>query len=108
MFWYNYSKCGDKMENENLEKIVEAVLFALGREITPDELSATLEVEKEYVIEAIEKIEKKYCGDSGVILVKDTNPSISIIITETKTVKGFLTLSFGSKYFTSFANLKTD
>ena len=70
MFWYNYSKCGDKMENENLEKIVEAVLFALGREITPDELSATLEVEKEHVIEAIEKIEKKYCGDSGVILVK--------------------------------------
>lgn len=39
---------------------------------------------------------------SGVIFVKDTNPSINTMITETNTVKGFLTLNFGNKYFTSF------
>ncbi|MPM56851.1 hypothetical protein SDC9_103667 [bioreactor metagenome] len=43
---------------------------------------------------------------SGVIFVKDTNPNINTIITETKTVKGFLTLNFGSKYFTSFLIIK--
>ena len=39
---------------------------------------------------------------SGVIFVKDTNPSINTMITETNTVKGFLTLNFGNKYVTSF------
>lgn len=59
--------------NENLDEIVEAVLFALGREITPEEISTTLEVEKESIIEAIKKIEKKYSNNSGVILVKVKN-----------------------------------
>lgn len=39
---------------------------------------------------------------SGVIFVKDTNPNINTMITETNTVKGFLTLNFDNKYFTSF------
>ena len=55
---------------ENLENVIEAVLFALGREISVDELSKTLGVEVESVNEAIKKIEEKYSENNGFILVK--------------------------------------
>ena len=55
---------------ENLENVIEAVLFALGREISVDELSKTLGVEVESVNEAIKKIEEKYSKNNGFVLVK--------------------------------------
>ena len=58
---------------ENLENIVEAVLFTLGREISIDELSKTLEEEKEKIENAITKIAQKYNGKCGINLVKVKN-----------------------------------
>lgn len=55
---------------QNIENVVEAVLFALGREISVDELSKTLGVEIESVSKAIKKIEEKYSGNNGFVLVK--------------------------------------
>lgn len=55
---------------ENIENVVEAVMFALGREISVDELSSTLQTEKENIEEAVKKLEEKYCGKCGINLVK--------------------------------------
>ena len=45
---------------EELNNIVEAIMFALGREISTEELAKTLEVEEEKVIEAVEVLKEKY------------------------------------------------
>lgn len=55
------------MENEN---IIEAVMFALGRDISVDELSNTLQMDVESVENAIRKLEEKYNKECGVTLVK--------------------------------------
>lgn len=55
---------------ENTTNIIEAVLFALGREISVEELSSTLMIEKEEVEEAIIKLKEKYNEETGVVLVK--------------------------------------
>lgn len=55
---------------ENLENIVEAVLFALGREISVEELSMALGEEKKKIEEVVESIGKKYSGECGINLVK--------------------------------------
>lgn len=55
---------------ENIENIIEAVLFALGREVSVDELSTTLKLEKEEVSDAIIKLREKYNQNTGVVLVK--------------------------------------
>lgn len=55
---------------EDLNNIVEAIMFALGREISVDEISKTLEVEKDNVVKAIEKLKEKYTQDSGVKLIE--------------------------------------
>lgn len=56
------------MEN-NITNIVEAVMFALGREISVDELSSTLMIDKEEIQNSINELENKYTGDSGIIMV---------------------------------------
>ncbi len=58
------------MEQNNVLNVVEAVLFALGREISVDELSSTLELSKEEILEAIDTLASKYCSNSGIVLVK--------------------------------------
>lgn len=58
------------MEQNNVLNIVEAVLFALGREISVNELSSTLELSKEEILEAIDTLSSKYCNNSGIVLVK--------------------------------------
>ncbi len=55
---------------EDLNNIVEAIMFALGREISVDEISKTLEVEKDNVIKAVEELKEKYTQDSGVKLIE--------------------------------------
>ena len=55
---------------EDLNNIVEAIMFALGREISVDEISKTLEVEKDNVVKAIEELKEKYTQDSGVKLIE--------------------------------------
>lgn len=58
---------------DNLENILEAVLFALGREISIDELSKTLGEEANKIEDAINKLEKKYNNTKGIVLVKVKN-----------------------------------
>ena len=55
---------------ENTINIIEAVMFALGREISIDELSNTLMIDKENVEEAIKVLTEKFSGNSGIIMVK--------------------------------------
>lgn len=55
---------------EDLNNIVEAIMFALGREISVDEISKTLEVEKDNVVKAVEELKEKYTQDSGVKLIE--------------------------------------
>ena len=55
---------------EKLEQKIEAVLFALGREISVQELSDNLKVDKEDILKAIESLKDKYKDESGVVLVK--------------------------------------
>ncbi len=58
------------MEEQNLENVVEAVLFALGREISINEISSTLAVDKDEISTIIQKLEEKYNKDNGIVLVK--------------------------------------
>lgn len=55
---------------ENIVSIVEAVMFALGREISVSELSSTLKIEEEKIGEVIEELTQKYSGNSGIVMVK--------------------------------------
>lgn len=63
---------------ENLENIVEAVMFALGREISTEELSKTLEVEKEKVEQAINTLKERYSENNGVKLI-DVNGMVQLV-----------------------------
>lgn len=59
------------MENmENIDNIIEAVLFALGREISIEELSSTLMLDNDQVQNSITKLKEKYNKNAGVELVK--------------------------------------
>lgn len=55
---------------ENTINIIEAVMFALGREISIDELSNTLMIDKENVEDAINVLTEKYSGNAGIVMVK--------------------------------------
>ncbi len=54
---------------EELKNIIEAILFALGRSISIEELSQTLEIEKEDVEKAIEVLKESYSDNRGISLV---------------------------------------
>jgi segregation and condensation protein B len=55
---------------EEIVNVIEAIMFALGREISVEELSSTLMIEVEKIEEAIETLKNKYSGNSGIIMVK--------------------------------------
>ena len=55
---------------ENLNNTIEAILFALGREISAMELANTLDVEESDVIQAIEALKEKYNPTQGVTLIE--------------------------------------
>lgn len=63
---------------ENLNNVLEAILFALGREISIDELANTLEIEKEDVINSVEELKKRYNDDNGVKLI-EVNSMIQLV-----------------------------
>ncbi len=58
------------MEEKYLQNVVEAVMFALGREITIKELAETLCVDSDGVEKIIENLKQKYNDQNGVELVK--------------------------------------
>ena len=53
-----------------MEEKLEAILFALGREISAMELANTLDVEEADVIQAIEALKEKYNATQGVTLIE--------------------------------------
>lgn len=55
---------------ENLNNTIEAILFALGREISAMEIANTLDVEETDVIQAIEALKEKYNPTQGVTLIE--------------------------------------
>lgn len=56
------------------QKVIEAILFAVGRPVTTDELIATLECEKEEVEQVLENLGKIFSEEkSGIVLVKVKN-----------------------------------
>ena len=55
---------------KELDNIVEAIMFALGREISANELANTLEVDEESVKKSIENIKERYNESKGVTLVE--------------------------------------
>lgn len=55
---------------ENIDNVIEAVLFALGREISVEELSNTLMLDENQVLEAILKLKEKYNKSTGIELVR--------------------------------------
>lgn len=69
---------------EDLENVVEAVLFALGREVSVEELAKTLEIEEKYITDALENIKERYNENNGVKLVE---------------VKGMYQLITNNKYY---------
>ncbi|MEG1705548.1 MAG: SMC-Scp complex subunit ScpB [Clostridia bacterium] len=55
---------------ENINEIVEAVLFALGRDISLDELSRVLKVDIANIEKAVIYLEEKYNKNSAITFVK--------------------------------------
>lgn len=58
------------MYDDEHSKKIEAVMFALGREITVKELSNTLKIDVDSVENAIIKLKEKYSDNDGVCIVK--------------------------------------
>ena len=58
------------MENNELVSRIEAIMFALGREISVEELSNTLEKNKEEIEVVISNLREKYSGDNGIIFIE--------------------------------------
>lgn len=54
---------------KEIKNIIEAILFALGRNVGIDELSETLEIDINEVQEAIELLKKEYSEKKGISLV---------------------------------------
>ena len=63
---------------EELNNIIEAIMFALGREISTEELATTLDIEEEQVKEAIEALKSKYNDNNGVKLI-DVNGMVQLV-----------------------------
>lgn len=57
------------MENEKIEQIIEAILFAAGRVVTEQELMIALEISKEKIEEIVNDMQEKY-KDRGIQIIK--------------------------------------
>lgn len=63
---------------ENIENVVEAVLFALGREISIEEIAKTLEVEQEAISQAVNNLKERYNENNGVKLI-EVNSMVQLV-----------------------------
>lgn len=63
---------------ENLNNIIEAILFALGREISIEELAGTLEVEEKAITDAIDNLKLRYNDNNGVKLI-EVNSMVQLV-----------------------------
>ncbi len=55
---------------EELDNVMEAIMFALGREITIKELAQTLEIDEESVKKSLDSLKERYNESKGVTLVE--------------------------------------
>lgn len=55
---------------KDLENIIEAIFFALGRSILVEELVTTLKTDRESITNAITNLQKKYTDKDAIVLVK--------------------------------------
>lgn len=55
---------------ENLENVIEAILFALGREISTEELAKTLEIDENHVVKSVNNLKNRYTENNGVKLIE--------------------------------------
>ena len=58
---------------ENLENIIESVLFVAGDPIPISDLCIKFDVDKKEMNKAIEKLQERYDGASGIKLMKFNN-----------------------------------
>lgn len=63
---------------KDLENVIEAIMFALGREISVDELAKTLELEQKSVMDAVNNLKEKYNENTGVKLI-DVNGMVQLV-----------------------------
>ena len=63
---------------EDLENVIEAIMFALGREISIEELSKTLEVSQEDVNNSVNNLREKYNENNGIKLI-DVNGMVQLV-----------------------------
>jgi segregation and condensation protein B len=63
---------------EDLNNVIEAILFALGREISIDELANTLEIDKKDVEETINILKEKYNENNGIKII-EVNEKIQLV-----------------------------
>lgn len=61
------------MESVEIKNIIEAILFAVGRSISVDEIVAALDVSASEVESAIDKLQDKYKESTGISLIKVAN-----------------------------------
>ena len=61
------------METGEIKNIIESILFALGRSVNVDEIVAALDVSKEKVEDAVDKLKEEYSSKKGITLVKVNN-----------------------------------
>lgn len=54
---------------EELKNAIEAILFAVGRNVSIKELSETLEIKEEDITKAVELLKEEYKGKKGISLV---------------------------------------
>ena len=59
------------MDDEKIEGIIEAILFAAGREVKINELMSALELGSEEIINYVAKLGQKYKNkDRGIEIIK--------------------------------------
>lgn len=55
---------------ENLDQILEAIFFALGRPISIKEISSTLKIDTDEIAKAFEVLKERYNDDNAIVLVQ--------------------------------------
>jgi len=79
----------DKSQIKNIDEIIVSILFVAGQGVPLKEIAEKLETSEEKVKDAVERLKKKYSGDSGIHIITfknkaqlTTNPTYSDMISD--------------------------
>ena len=64
---------------ENLDNIIEAILFALGREITVEEIKENLQIEEEKILNSLNNIKNKYDNNESSIKFSNIDNKYALV-----------------------------